>query len=161
MIQSRPLFLSIAAGCFGALAVALYMQHGLDMAPCPYCIIQRYLFLAVAFSCLIGAASKKHKVGASLGLASALAGMGVAGKHLYILAHPGLSCGIDPVETALNKIPTAVWLPSVFNAYGQCEDATAPVLGLSIPQWSFLGFTVCAIALLVILMRRQRTSLFQ
>jgi hypothetical protein len=38
--------------------------------------------------------------GTGLGLLAALGGLGTAGKHLYVLAHPGLSCGIDPMETA-------------------------------------------------------------
>ena len=32
---------------FGLIGVALYLQHGLDMLPCPLCVIQRYLFLAI------------------------------------------------------------------------------------------------------------------
>jgi disulfide bond formation protein DsbB len=152
----RPLLLAIAAACFAMLGVALYLQHGLDMLPCPLCVIQRYLYLAIAVGCLIGAGVGKPKLGFGIGFLAALGGLGVAGKHLYILAHPGLSCGIDPVETALNKIFTATLLPSVFRADGMCEDALAPVLGLSIPQWSFLGFAIFALVTLWALSRRRR-----
>ncbi|HEU4845015.1 MAG TPA: disulfide bond formation protein B [Burkholderiaceae bacterium] len=156
MIAPRPLLLSIAIACFGLIGAALYLQHGMDMLPCPLCVIQRYLFLAVGFSCLLGAWSGKPVLGAGLGLASALGGMGVAGKHLWVLAHPGLSCGIDPMETALNKIFLARYLPSIFRADGLCEDALAPLFGLSIPQWSFLWFGLFAIALGWLLVRRRR-----
>lgn len=156
MIQSRTLLLSIAAACLGLIGAALFLQHGMDMLPCPYCVIQRYLFLAVAIACLLGAAAGKPKFGAAMGLLGALGGLGVAGKHLYILAHPGLSCGIDPMETMLNKIFTAELLPSVFRADGLCEDATAPLFGLSIPQWSFLWFGLFALALGWLLLRRRR-----
>ena len=154
MTTSRKLLLSIAFACFGLLAVALYLQHGMDMLPCPLCVIQRYLFLAVALGCLIGAAGKP-KAGAGIALLGALGGLGVAGKHLYILAHPGLSCGIDPLETALNKVFTAQYLPFLLKADGLCEDATAPFFGLSIPQWSMLGFAVFTLALVWILLRRR------
>ncbi len=156
MTQTRTLLLAIAAACLGLLATALYLQHSLDMLPCPYCVIQRYLFLAVAIGCLWGAAGRRPALGSGFGLVAALAGLGVAGKHLYILAHPGLSCGIDPMETLLNKIPTATYLPSVFRADGLCEDATAPWLGMSIPQWSLLWFGICALALTWALLRRRR-----
>ncbi|HEV7814717.1 MAG TPA: disulfide bond formation protein B [Janthinobacterium sp.] len=154
--QSRPLLLAIAFACFAMLGAALYLQHGMDMLPCPLCVIQRYLFLAIAAGCLIGAGAGKPTLGFGIGLLAALGGLGVAGKHLYVLAHPGLSCGIDPMETALNKIFTATMLPSVFRADGMCEDALAPVLGLSIPQWSFLGFAIFALVTLWALMRRRR-----
>ena len=153
MLKSRPLLLSIAVCCIALLAVALYLQHVLDMLPCPLCVIQRYLFLAVAVACLAGLAAGKPRLGASVGLLGALGGLGVAGKHVYLLAHPGLSCGIDPLETALNKIFTAQYLPFIFRADGLCEDATAPLFGLSIPQWSFVWFALLTVALIRVLAR--------
>ncbi|WP_317202427.1 disulfide bond formation protein B [Janthinobacterium sp.] len=158
MKNSRPLLLAIAAACFIVLGVAMYLQHGLDMLPCPLCVIQRYLFIAVALACLLGAFGGRPRLGAGLGLLGAFGGLGVAGKHLYVLAHPGLSCGIDPMETILNKIFTAEYLPFMFRADGLCEDATAPFFGLSIPQWSFLGFAVFAVALAWLLLPARRRA---
>ena len=156
MNQSRSLLLFIAFASFGLIAVALYLQHGLDMLPCPLCVIQRYLFLAIGLASLIGAYISKPKIGAGVGLLAALGGLYYAGDHLYILANPGLSCGIDPMETFLNKIPTATYLPFLFRADGLCEDALAPWFGLSIPQWSFIWFAFFALALAWALLRRPR-----
>ena len=155
MNQSRTLLLSIDAACIALLGVAMILQHGMDMLPCPLCVLQRYLFLGVAVACLIGALAGKPRFGASLGLLGALGGMGVAGKHLYVLANPGLSCGIDPLQTSLNKIFTAEYLPFMFQADGLCEDALAPFFGLSIPQWSFLWFALFGLALAWVLARRK------
>lgn len=155
MKQSRNLLLLIAAACLVAIAVALYLQHYKDMLPCPLCVIQRYLFLALALACLVGVAVHKPKLGAAVGLATALGGIGVALKHLYVLAHPGLSCGIDPLETSLNKVFTARFMPYVFRADGLCEDATMPFFGLSMPQWTLVGFGLSALLLVWILARRQ------
>ncbi|MES2161319.1 MAG: disulfide bond formation protein B [Pseudomonadota bacterium] len=155
MIHTRSQLLSIAIACFGMIGVALYLQIGLDMLPCPLCVIQRYLFIAIGLCCLFGAYGKP-RLGAGLALMAALGGLYTAGKHLYILAHPGLSCGIDPMETFLNKIPTATYLPTLFHADGLCEDALAPWFGLSIPQWSFLGFGLCTLGLAWLLIRRAR-----
>lgn len=156
MIHTRSLLLSIAIGAFGLIAVALYLQHGLDMLPCPLCVIQRYLFIAVGVLALIGAYTSKPKLFAGLGLLAALGGAATAGKHLWVLAHPGLSCGIDPMETFLNKIPTATYLPFLFQADGLCEDALAPWFGLSIPQWSFLWFGLFSLSLAWLLIRRAK-----
>ncbi|MGK5027930.1 disulfide bond formation protein B [Janthinobacterium sp. RB2R34] len=156
MKNSRTVLLLIAALCFVMLGVAMYLQHVMNMAPCPLCVIQRYLFIAIATGCLIGAASTTPKIGAGIGLLAALGGLGVAGKHLYVLAHPGYSCGIDPVETALNKIFTAQTMPFMFESYGACENAGEAFIGLSIPQWAFVWFAIFALGLLFILLRRKK-----
>ncbi|MDN4053794.1 disulfide bond formation protein B [Massilia sp. YIM B02763] len=156
MSSSRNILLSIAAVSIALVGVALYLQHVKDMLPCPLCIIQRYLFLGIAVFALIGAFANKIKAFGALALLSALGGLGVAGKHLYVIAHPGFSCGIDPMETALNKIPTATLLPSVFRADGYCEAATDTILGLSVPQWSAVWFVILALALVWALVRRAR-----
>ena len=110
MISSRNLLLFVAFGCFGALGVALYLQHGtLDMLPCPLCVIQRYLFLAVAFACLFGAYGGRPQIGAGLGLAAALEHL--AQEFTTACAVPvrcqveGSTAGLDPVaNTTLFRI---------------------------------------------------------
>ena len=156
MITSRRLLLAIAATCLALVGAALYLQHVKLLLPCPLCVIQRYLFLAIALCCAAGALGARPRICAGLGLLGALAGLGVVGKHLWVLAHPGLSCGIDPMETLLNKIPTATALPWLFRADGLCEDARDTLLGLSIPQWSALWFVLLAGALTYLMLRRQR-----
>lgn len=156
MIRTRSLLLFISCICLGLVAVALYLQHVQGLLPCPLCVIQRYLFLAIALCCAVGAYGGKPKIGAGLGLVGALGGLGVVGKHLWVLAHPGLSCGIDPMETVLNKIPSATMLPWLFKADGLCEDARDTLLGLSIPQWSALWFVLLTGFLVYLLVRRQR-----
>ena len=156
MPTSRNALLLIAATSIALVGAALYLQHVQGMLPCPLCVIQRYLFLAIALFSLVGAFGANRKPGAGLALLGAVGGLGVAGKHLYVLAHPGFSCGIDPVETALNRIPTATLMPWIFRADGLCENATDTLLGLSVPQWSAVWFAILAAALAWVLARRSR-----
>ena len=156
MITSRSILRAIALVCLALVGVALYLQHVQNMLPCPLCVIQRYLFIAIALCCAVGAYGGKPRLGAGLGLIGALAGLGVVGKHLWVLAHPGLSCGIDPMETALNKIPTATMLPWLFKADGLCEDARDTLFGLSIPQWSAVWFVLVTGVLIYLLVRRAK-----
>ncbi len=146
----RPVLLAVALVSMILLAVALYLQHVMNMLPCPLCVIQRYAFAAVAIICLIAAGRRSlgaQRTGTGLAAFAALAGLGVAGYHLWIKANPTISCGIDPLETSLNTIPTARLLPFLFQADGLCTTEYAPILGLSIPQWSFIWFAIFAIAL--------------
>ena len=159
MKTSKSALLIAAFISLALIGVGLYLQHVKDMAPCPLCVIQRYAFAAVALICLISAALQggAAKVGAGLGAVAAFAGAGVAGWHLYIKANPTVSCGIDPLETSLNTIPTANLLPFLFKADGLCTTEYDPILGLSIPQWALIWFVILGIALVRIAFRRMRS----
>lgn len=149
MNHTKSILILSALTCLALLGVGLYLQHVQQMAPCPLCIIQRYAFAAIAVIGLVFALlpSTASRTGAGLGVLAALAGAAVAGRHLWVKANPDLSCGIDPLETALNRVPTAEWMPFLFKADGFCSAEYDPILGLSIPQWSLLWFIGLAIVL--------------
>lgn len=154
--STRQILFAISSICFALIAVALYLQHIQDMMPCPLCVIQRYMFLAIGVCTLVAAISGKVREGTVLALLAAIGGLVTVGKHLYVIANPGFSCGIDPMETVLNKIPTAEYLPWLFRANGLCEGATDSLLGLAIPQWSALWFVILTVLLAFVLLRKQR-----
>lgn len=158
MKTSKPILFALALVSFGLIGAALYLQFVEKMLPCPLCIIQRYAFVATGVICLIAALlpPKATRIGAGFGLLAALSGVGVAIHHLWVLAHPGASCGIDPLETSLNKIFTANLLPSLFKADGLCTTEYAPILGLSIPQWSLAWFAILAVVLAWVVFKRKR-----
>ena len=159
MKLAKPLLLLIALACIAMLGVGLYLQLKLDMLPCPLCILQRYGFASVALIGLITAAlpSAATRIGAALTCIASLSGAGVAIRHLWVKAHPTVSCGIDPLETSLNKILPAQWFPSLFQADGLCTTEYDPILGLSIPAWALVWFTIFALltAAIVVLNKRR------
>jgi disulfide bond formation protein DsbB len=158
MKNSKSLLVAIGVIALALVGFALYLQHGKDMLPCPWCVIQRYIYVAIALVCFIVAALPDRMTRAGTGLAAlaALSGVGAAGWHLWIKAHPNISCGIDPVETALNRVPTAELLPFLFKADGLCTTEYAPILGLQTPTWSFIWFSIFSIVLLWGAFRRSR-----
>lgn len=156
MPTNRQVLFAISLISFALIGFALYLQHVMEMRPCPLCVIQRYLFLAIGVCALVGAIGGKVRAGAILALLAAIGGLVTVGKHLYVIANPGFSCGIDPMETMLNKIPTAEYLPWLFRADGLCEGATDAILGLAIPQWSAVWFVVLTVLLGWVLLRQPR-----
>ena len=48
----RP-FAVIAVACVAAVGAALVSQHVYGMEPCPWCVLQRVVFLAIALACVI------------------------------------------------------------------------------------------------------------
>lgn len=161
-IYSRPIMkktqialLVTAFISFGLIGAALYFQIVKYMLPCPLCVIQRYAFIVTGIGSLIalGSSNLRRKIGCCIGLYGTLTGAGVALHQLYVIAHPDISCGIDPVQTAVNNMPFANWLPTVFLADGMCGTPYDPFFGLSLPQWSLLWFVVFTITLAVVLFK--------
>ncbi len=156
MLSNRNLLIAIACLCFGAIGIALYLQHAKDMLPCPLCIMQRYAFIVAGIFALIAAFAPRQKIWTGLGLVSIAWGGWQVQKHIHVINNPGFSCGIDPLETALNKIPTATGMPWLFRADGLCEGAGDLVLGLSVPQWSAVSMAAVGAGLLFVLLRRRQ-----
>lgn len=143
----KSLLLLTALACIAMLGVGLYLQLVLEMLPCPLCILQRYAFVATGLICLVTVAlpAAATRIGAVLACVASLSGAGIAIRHLWVKAHPALSCGIDPLETSLNKIFIADWFPALFRADGLCTADYDPILGLSIPQWALVWFAIFAL----------------
>lgn len=157
---NKALLLLIALACIALLGVGLYLQLVLDMLPCPLCILQRYAFAAVALACLVTVAlpAAATRVGAALACIASLTGAGIAIRHLWVKAHPEISCGIDPLETALNQVFIAEWAPALFQADGLCATEYDPLLGLSIPQWALVWFTIFALVTATVALRKMRNA---
>lgn len=156
MKTSKPVLLAVGLTSLALVGYALYLQHVEEMLPCPLCVIQRYAFVAIALICFIFAALPRSAVksGALLAALAGFTGAGVAGWHLWVKANPTVSCGIDPLETSLNRIPTAELMPFLFKADGLCSTEYPPILGLSIPQWALIWFIALAFILIWAALRR-------
>ena len=156
MKTSKPVLVAVGVIALGLVGFALYLQHVKGEMPCPLCVIQRYLFVLLALVCFLFAVLPRGTVrfGSVIGALTALGGAGVAGWHVWVKAHPTVSCGIDPLETALNRYPTAELLPFLFKAEGLCSAEYPPILGLSTPHWSLIRFAAFALIMVWAALRR-------
>jgi disulfide bond formation protein DsbB len=155
MKKTQLTLLLTALSSLGLIGGALYFQIVERMLPCPLCVLQRYAFLVIAIGSLtaMGSSNLRRKIGAGIGLYASLSGAGIALHQLYVIAHPDISCGIDPVQTFVNNLPFANWLPTVFTADGMCGTPYDPFLGLSLPQWSLTWLVLYTIVLIVVLFK--------
>lgn len=156
--SNKNILRMIAGVAIALVGAALYMQHVAGMAPCPLCIMQRYALIFIALFCLLASllSNTAQKISTGFATLSALAGVGVASWHAWVIAHPTFSCGIDPLEEALNQLPTTKLFPFLFQADGLCTTAYTPILGLSIVHWSLLWLIVLALTLSTLLIKRLR-----
>ncbi len=159
MTRSKIALLFTMFSCLLVLAVAVFLQLTKDMLPCPLCVMQRYAFAAIAIACLLALLLPiaLKRIALALGLLSALTGAGIAGYHLWILANPAISCGIDPLETGLNKIFIAKLLPTLFQANGLCDTPYEPLFGLSLPAWAMVWYVIFAVIFSVLFFAKKKT----
>ena len=155
--RSRSMFAAVALVCVAAVAAALVSQHVFDIQPCPWCVLQRVIYLAIALACSIGLlwrSATGRRVGAGLGVLLASAGVAAA-LWQHFQAAASTSCK----QTLADKIVSG-WLqldslwPDVFSARASCADAAVSLLGISYDLWSLALFVAVAAALLKTLWQR-------
>jgi disulfide bond formation protein DsbB len=157
--RERTLLVLLGFVCLGLVGGALYLQFVEHEDPCPLCIIQRYFYLLIAVFAFLGArfaSWRGVRLLEVLALLSAAGGVATAARHVYVQSHPNFSCGFDALQPIVDGLPPAHWLPGVFKVAGLCETAYPPILGISLPGWSLIGFVVVFIALVVSLWSHRR-----
>ena len=158
----RVVFAGMAAACVALVAFALYLQHYQAQDPCPLCILQRVAFLlmavfaAAAAALPTGRAVVAFRAFGALVVLSALAGTGVAVRHVWLQLHPQqfLSCG-GSLDVLLETFPLAEALPKIFRGTGDCAEIGWTFLGWSIPQWTLLCFVVLTVIAVWATVRRR------
>lgn len=166
-VSSRKPLLAVLLISIACLTSAIYLQESKGWFPCALCVMQRYAYLGTAFFALLalvfasGVSSAESTPSSNkslplflsrgwvvLAVVSALAGLGTAAYHVWVLSNPGATCGVDPLQIKLNALPWTGWWPMMFEADGLCTAEYPPFFGLDLPAWSAIGFVV-QLALLV------------
>ena len=139
-----------------AVALQVYGYQGVSFMPCPLCVLQRIGYLGIAFSCLLAIGIKPWRKAFHLfATLFAYFGVAVAGHHVWLLSHPSSSCGIDPLEVFVNKFSLAQAIPWLFKADGFCSAKLPTIIGLEVPEWSFVWFLLFAVLLSATLFKKR------
>ena len=161
--MSRTQYLSIAIFSLTLVVFAVLLQQAgyknVSFLPCPLCVLQRIGYLGIATSCFLAAGLAPLKKPFHLiALLSAVFGMAVAGKQVWLLSHPEVSCGIDPLEVWINQFQLAQSLPWLFKADGLCTAKLPAIFGLQVPEWSLLWFCVLLLILTFTFFKKAKTK---
>ena len=143
---TRTLYWLLFASCIFLMAVALYMEHQMNLEPCPLCILQRVMVIAAGFVALVAAVHNPMTLGIrvyGIGVAvlSALGG-GLAIRQLWLQSLPESevpACG-PGLDYLLDVFPITEVLTMVLAGDGSCAEIQWTFLGLSIPGWTLVGF---------------------
>ena len=153
-MSSRQTLLTMAGLALAGVTLALIGQYGFDMRPCPWCILQRLTFVAIALLCLLGAALPLRRVAAGLAIVLALLGSSAA-LYQHFVAAKSPSCNLTLADKIIDGLRLESLLPSLFQITGSCADAAVSVLGVPFEFWSLGLFIVLLIVALPVLFGRR------
>lgn len=159
MRRDRLVAALAAAICFGVVIYAvLWLEGRLGLEPCPLCVLDRIAFVIAGtifvLAALHGPAAAGQRVYAVLALLPLTAGIGIAGRHVWLQHLPAdrvPACGPD-LDYILESFPFTQALELILRGSGSCAEIQWQFIGLSIPEWTlilFLGLALLATWLLL------------
>jgi len=132
--------------CGGLILYALYLQYYEYQDPCPLCLLQRVVYIALMVVFLLGALHGPRRTGAvvysTLLVLVSLIGAGIAGRHVWLQHLPKdkvPECG-PGLGYILDRFPLVNALEKIFRGSGECAEAGWRLMGLSIAEWSLVWF---------------------
>ena len=151
----RPaLLLGIAGLSLGAVGIALVTQHLMGMEPCPWCILQRLIFVTIALAALLGLLLGRVLAGL---LVLALSACGIAAAlWQHFVAAASDSCNLTLAEKIISGLGLDGSLPEIFQPRASCADAAVKLLGVPYEFWSLALFVLTGLLALRLLARPRR-----
>ena len=159
-LSARWLYLAgtlTIAALFGA---ALYLQYVLHQEPCPLCMIQRFIFIAMLVLYAIATLHNPKRVGAKIYAVLlsllALTGIGVASRHIWIQHLPKdevPACG-PGLDYMLDNFPMADVWKELMHGSGECAAKGWTFLTLGIPEWSLIWYVLLGMWAVMIALRK-------
>jgi disulfide bond formation protein DsbB len=149
--------------CLALFGYALYAQFYLHLQPCPLCIFQRIAVVALGITfviaALVPARARAFGIGAAvlIGLV-ALAGVGVAARHLYIQSLPAGQVPVSgaTLEYMWEVFPAFDVLRKVLTGSGECAKVDWTFLGLAMPAWVLIAVATIGLAGVLVNWRSRR-----
>lgn len=155
-VRPARLLLAAALASFGAVGAALFTQMAWGMQPCPWCVLQRLIFVAIGVVAVLGLVVVRAPAGRRstgvLMLLLAACGMAAA-LWQHFVASKSASCNLTLADRIMELSTLDRQLPLLFSATANCADASAPLLGLAYEFWSLGLFGLLAVAALQLLRR--------
>ena len=151
----------IAFACFASVGAALISQHVYDMQPCPWCTLQRAIFVAMGLVAMAGWALRSRA--GTWAVAIGVETLGTAGVAAALWQHfvaaSSTSCNLTLADKILQALGLVNLLPDVFEPRASCAEAKVNLLGLPYEFWSLGLFAgLGALAVLAAVRQHRRDS---
>lgn len=158
---NEPRWLLAGSGVAACALVAcgVVLARTLNLAACPLCILQRMLYLMLAFEALLLLTGARRPV-ALLMAVTAATGAGIAAYQTWLqrFATGLTTCGGSQSWWEQGVAWAGKQMPLLFEASGLCDEAGWVFLGLSIAEWSLLCFiAMTLLALRALFLKKHAT----
>ena len=149
-LSIRLIYLYIFLSCLTLLGIAMYMENVIGLQPCPLCMMQRLFFAMTGLIALIAFIHNPLDWGKSVYgfvcAAFAFGGGGFAIRQIYLQHLPKdkvPACG-PSLGYMLEVFPMSEVLTAMLSGDGNCAEVVWQdhVIGMSIPEWSLVGFVL-------------------
>jgi disulfide bond formation protein DsbB len=140
--QGRAACAAMVVVSLVAVAAAMVSQHVFGMEPCPWCVLQRVVFVAIAIAALPGLVSRHAAARIASGvlvLALALAGAAAA-LWQHFVAAASQSCAVTLADRLVRGWGLDELWPAAFSATASCADAAVKLLGVPYEFYSLALF---------------------
>lgn len=146
----------VALLSLAAVALALVSQHSYGMRPCPWCTLQRFIYLLVALLAALGAAAGAWR--RPLALLAALTALSGAAAAVWQHFHAAQdsSCDFTFADKVLGTLRLWDLAPSVFEPTASCAQSAVDLLGVPYALWSLALFLLLASGCATACARAQR-----
>ncbi|RZJ06729.1 MAG: disulfide bond formation protein B [Rubrivivax sp.] len=148
----------MALASFAGVGIALVAQHQFGVKPCPWCVLQRAIFLLIGVLSLVGWAVevKRPLRQAVVVLVLVLCAAGLtAAVFQHEVASQTATCAMGLADNIVTALGLEELWPSMFMITANCAEAAAyRLLGLSYEVWSGLLFASLGALGLVVLTKR-------
>ncbi len=149
--MKRTVLLLTALLSLAAVGAAYFTQHAWDMQPCPWCVLQRLIFVAIAAAAMLGLLWPRG--GAALAGGLALAGLAAA-LWQHFVAAGAESCDLTLADRIMAASGLDGRFPELFMATATCAEARIDLFGLPYEAWSGALFFSVVLAMLWFMRRR-------
>lgn len=132
----------------GAVGIAALAQYAFDMQPCPWCVLQRLIYIVVGVLALLGALLTRtpRRIAVGLALVGTLCGIASAlWQQLHAVNEA--SCDLSMAERIIAWLQLDRLVPQLFIAYASCADAAVSVLHVPFAAWSCVLYVILALLL--------------
>ncbi|MFL6696217.1 MAG: disulfide bond formation protein B, partial [Vitreoscilla sp.] len=117
-IRIPQVLVVIGVLALGAVGLAALAQYAFDMQPCPWCVLQRFIYIVVGVLALLGAllSNTPRRIAIVLALLATLSGIASAlWQQLHAINEA--SCDLSLAERITTALQLDRMLPQLFIAY--------------------------------------------
>lgn len=163
-MRTRSFFAVLTLAALAALVFAFGLEYLGGLEPCPLCIFQRIAMFAVlaisAAGWLHNPGAIGHRAYAGLAMLAGAAGAAIAARHVWLIHLPPdqvPACG-PGLDYLVQVMPLSDVVGTVLRGDASCATVKGSFIGISLPGWTLIVFTVLVFFALVGLARGKRET---